>query len=150
MTLTLILTGTLLTLGLSVLVVIVIRSKPRKAEEGERGEILKQLLALSEAEASTLPVAVRNRPLPFPAQLASDCPPQSTKRASARRRKASSYIAKSPVLIKKDVEVEEQIRRRAYELYQQRGGVEGRATDDWLRAKEEVLRSTGKASKSPS
>ena len=38
-----------------------------------------------------------------------------------------------------DAEIEEQIRQRAYELYQARGGVGGNATDDWQQAKEEVL-----------
>jgi hypothetical protein len=34
--------------------------------------------------------------------------------------------------------VEEKIRRRAYELYLQRGDVGGSPEQDWLRAKEEV------------
>ena len=38
-----------------------------------------------------------------------------------------------------DAEIEEQIRQRAYELYQGRGGADGNATDDWLQAKKEVL-----------
>jgi len=40
-----------------------------------------------------------------------------------------------------DAEIEGQIRQRerAYELYHGRGGVDGNATDDWLKAKEEVL-----------
>ena len=33
---------------------------------------------------------------------------------------------------------EEQIRRRAYELYEQRGGRDGFALDDWLQAESEV------------
>ena len=33
---------------------------------------------------------------------------------------------------------EEQIRRRAYELYRQRGGTDGRHTDDWFRAEAEL------------
>ena len=36
-------------------------------------------------------------------------------------------------------ELEEQIRRRAYELYEQRGRVDGYALDDWLQAEAEVL-----------
>ena len=44
-----------------------------------------------------------------------------------------------------DAEIEEQIRQRAYELYLERGGVDGNATDDWLQAKQEVLSSKGKA-----
>ncbi len=40
---------------------------------------------------------------------------------------------------------EEQIRERAYEIYISRGGVDGRALDDWLRAKSELEKSHGKA-----
>ena len=35
--------------------------------------------------------------------------------------------------------IEESIRRRAYELYEQRGRVEGFALDDWLQAEGEIL-----------
>ena len=34
---------------------------------------------------------------------------------------------------------EEKIRVRAYELYEQRGRIEGHALDDWLQAEEEIL-----------
>jgi hypothetical protein len=44
-----------------------------------------------------------------------------------------------------DAEIEEQIRERAYELYQRRGGEDRNATDDWLRAEEEVLSYKAKA-----
>ena len=39
--------------------------------------------------------------------------------------------------------LEARIRRRAYELYLERGGADGFAVDDWLRAEAEVTR--GKA-----
>jgi hypothetical protein len=35
--------------------------------------------------------------------------------------------------------LEEQISRRAYELYEQRGKEHGRADEDWLRAEREIL-----------
>lgn len=35
--------------------------------------------------------------------------------------------------------LEERIRRRAYEFYEQRGRVDGFALDDWLQAEAEVL-----------
>ena len=35
-------------------------------------------------------------------------------------------------------ELERQIRQRAYELYQERGGEDGHDRDDWLRAEEEI------------
>jgi outer membrane protein TolC len=38
-----------------------------------------------------------------------------------------------------DLPLEERIRRRAYELYVQRGGVGASAVDDWLQAEEELL-----------
>ena len=34
--------------------------------------------------------------------------------------------------------VEDQVRRRAYELYEQRGIEHGHDVDDWLRAEEEI------------
>jgi len=39
----------------------------------------------------------------------------------------------------KSSDIEELIRRRAYELYEQRGGVDGFALDDWLQAEAEIL-----------
>jgi len=35
-------------------------------------------------------------------------------------------------------DLQEQIRRRAHELYEQRGGDEGHEVDDWLQAESEV------------
>jgi len=37
-------------------------------------------------------------------------------------------------------DIENRIRDRAYQLYEQRGGVDGFALDDWLQADAEVLR----------
>jgi hypothetical protein len=37
-------------------------------------------------------------------------------------------------------DIEERIRHRAYQLYEQRGTVDGFALDDWLQAEAEVLR----------
>ncbi len=42
-------------------------------------------------------------------------------------------------------ELQEQIRLRAYELYEQRGGGDGRELDDWLQAEAEVTQSMTKA-----
>jgi Protein of unknown function (DUF2934) len=36
-------------------------------------------------------------------------------------------------------DIEERIRRRAYDLYGQRGRVDGFALDDWLQAEAEIL-----------
>ena len=37
------------------------------------------------------------------------------------------------------INLEEEIRRRAYELFQERGGVPGAENEDWLRAEREIL-----------
>jgi Protein of unknown function (DUF2934) len=37
------------------------------------------------------------------------------------------------------INLEEEIRRRAYEIYQERGGIPGDENDDWLRAEREIL-----------
>ena len=44
-------------------------------------------------------------------------------------------------------ELEEQIRRRGYELYEQRGRVDGSALEDWLQAEAAIsdIRSKAKA-----
>ncbi len=36
-------------------------------------------------------------------------------------------------------DIEESIRRRAYQLYEQRGRLDGYALDDWLQAEREIL-----------
>jgi len=41
-------------------------------------------------------------------------------------------------------ELQEQIRRRAYELYEQRGRHDGHETDDWLQAESEVTQQKGR------
>jgi hypothetical protein len=40
---------------------------------------------------------------------------------------------------------EEEIRSRAYEIYVDRGAGDGQALEDWLQAKAELEKSTGKA-----
>jgi len=40
---------------------------------------------------------------------------------------------------------EEQVRSRAYELYEKRGRENGHDVDDWLEAKSEIARKEGKA-----
>jgi len=36
-------------------------------------------------------------------------------------------------------DIEERIRQRAHELYEERGGADGFALDDWLQAESEIL-----------
>ena len=42
-------------------------------------------------------------------------------------------------------DIQEQIRRRAYELYEERGGADRRELDDWLQAEAEVTLSMTRA-----
>ena len=42
-------------------------------------------------------------------------------------------------------EIEAEIRRRAYELYEQRGYADGYDLDDWLQAQAEILEAKSKA-----
>jgi len=114
--------------------------KPTKADKWEKGEIIKQLVALSNGEnavsakisrASSRPAAV--------SALRSD--------AKFRSKRKHPPVSPSPPLSHKPnetaAEIEERIRQRAYELYQERGGMGGNPTDDWLQAKREVLSRKG-------
>ena len=50
---------------------------------------------------------------------------------------APARVTEPPI---ETLSLEEQIRRRAYELYLRRGGQSGLELDDWLQAEEENLR----------
>lgn len=117
---------------------------PHKAEKSEKAEIIRQLLALSEQENRAL--AIVSRPARNP-QLA---PPSVTPRDASRKGtflqhkpgcKNSHTNPANPLSLKDrtDAKIDQDIRRRAYQLYQERGGGEGSATDDWLQAKKDVL-----------
>jgi hypothetical protein len=43
-----------------------------------------------------------------------------------------------PIAFRKPVDAEEEVRQRAYELFEARGGREGRELEDWLQAEEEI------------
>jgi hypothetical protein len=120
--------------------------EPKRAEKWEKGEIIKQLVALSERENKTSAVAsppARSLRLAPASATGSDMLRKCISRLRCSPMNPNSSIPLRPNLT--DAEIEEQIRQRAYELCQERGGVDGNATDDWLRAKEEVLSSKGKA-----
>ena len=113
--------------------------EPKRAEKWEKGEIIKQLVALSDGENSTAAIS-------YPTARSLRRAPTSATRSDPVMWFAVS--SNSPIPLRpnvKDAEIEEQIRKRAYELYQKRGGVDGNATDDWRQAKEEVLSSKAKA-----
>jgi hypothetical protein len=46
--------------------------------------------------------------------------------------------ARAKKLVIEELSLEEQIRRRAYELYVERGNESGSEFDDWLQAEEEI------------
>ena len=104
-------------------------SEPKR-ERLERGEIIKQLLALSERKNSISAVA---------------SPPARSLRLASTSATRNDTLRTFTDREHDDAEIEEQIRQRAYELYQERGGVDGNAADDWRQAKEEVLSYKAKA-----
>jgi Protein of unknown function (DUF2934) len=129
--------------------------EPKKAEEWEKGQIIKQLLALSERENSIS--AIASPPARSPQRPASASAPRSDTSRKTKgleensKRSYSPLSPNSPVPLRPNaVEIEEQIRQRAFELYQERGGEGGNAKDDWLQAKREVLSRKAKAAKTSS
>jgi hypothetical protein len=48
--------------------------------------------------------------------------------------------ARAKELAIEELSLEERVRRRAYELYVERGNESGSELDDWLQAEEEILR----------
>lgn len=55
-------------------------------------------------------------------------------RITATSRQTSTQVTKPTP------ELQDQIRRRAYEFYEQRGGEDGHELDDWLQAESELTR----------
>ncbi len=53
--------------------------------------------------------------------------------------------ARAKELAIEELSIEERIRRRAYELYVERGNESGSELDDWLPAKEEIQRAEEQA-----
>jgi hypothetical protein len=109
--------------------------KPKKAVKSEKGEIIKQLVALSDGENAVS--AKTSRASSRPASV-------SASRSDAKVRSKGEHrpVSPSPLSDRPNetaAEIEEKIRQRAYELYRERGGMGGNPTDDWLQAKREVL-----------
>jgi Protein of unknown function (DUF2934) len=120
------------------------RRKPKRVEKWEKGEIIKQLLALSNRENSVsaiAPLPDRN-PQPTSARtIRMDALRPCTGREQNSKRRYSPMCTSPAISVRSNrtnAIIEEQIRQRAYELYQRRGGGNGNATDDWLQAEEEV------------
>ena len=120
--------------------------KAKKTEKVEMGEIIKQLLALTEHENTISPNS-------SPPSKNLELEPTSDARDDSLQNYKQSHVSSScPIPLRRGVtdaeiqaEIQAQIRQRAYELYQERGGVDGNAADDWRQAREEVLRRTAKA-----
>lgn len=118
--------------------------KTKKAEKWEKGEIIKQLLALSERDNSSSVVAASPAKGPRSASNSAICGDTSRKgKSRGRNSKEDTRTRAQPSILPRpnqaDAQIEETIRQRAYELYQKRGQVNGSPTDDWLQAKQEVL-----------
>jgi len=128
---------------------------PKKAEKWEKGEIIKQLLALSDGENSNSAIAsppARSRSASTSATRSGTLR-KGTSRERNSKRRYSPISSKPPISLRPnrpDSEIEEKTRQRAYELYQERGGADGNPTDDWLQAKQEVLSHKARAGTTPS
>jgi hypothetical protein len=68
-------------------------------------------------------------------QVAPETSFSSSSAASETKLKASVDTRKNVI----PINLEEEIRRRAYEIFEERGGVPGNEHEDWLRAEREVL-----------
>ena len=65
--------------------------------------------------------------------------PEATPSPKTVRKAAPSQVSPTPI------DLEAQIRQRAYELYQERGCAPGYETEDWTRAEQEVRGRLNKA-----
>jgi hypothetical protein len=61
-----------------------------------------------------------------------------THSTTARRRKTSSQTTSQKITLKHPVDLTDKVRRRAYEIYIQRGYHHGNDLGDWLQAEKEV------------
>jgi hypothetical protein len=79
------------------------------------------------------------------------CDPEHRKLCGCHSKMRTSVMKRTPMTTKsksrkprspkpaQPSDIEESVRRRAYELYEQRGRIEGFALDDWLQAEREIL-----------
>ncbi len=65
-------------------------------------------------------------------------PPSKRARASTRKTAARKPTANGNTASNGQPDLSDLIRQRAYELYLERGGEDGHAAEDWLRAEAEV------------
>jgi hypothetical protein len=144
--------------ALAVILIVALKwgDKPKKVSKWEKAEIMKQLLARADQEntVSTIgSIPTGSHRL----EPASSPPGGAPKRRDGRVQSSAPAVSapgkNTPTSLKpnpSDAEIEEQIRQRAYELYQRHGGVGGNAADDWAQAKKEVLRHKARAASASS
>jgi hypothetical protein len=148
--------GSVTALAVILVVALKWRDKPKKVSKFEKAEIMKQLLARADQESAvstTGSIPTGSHRLVH----ASSTHGGASKRRDGRVQSSEPGVAapgkNTPALLKSnssDAEIEEQIRQRAYELYQRYGGVGGNAADDWAQAKKEVLRHKARAASASS
>jgi hypothetical protein len=82
--------------------------------------------------------SVANNAVPVPPVTATAAtePVQSNEARDASKRQVTKTDSRASVV---PINLEDEIRRRAYELSQRRGFASGHETEDWLRAENEVL-----------
>jgi len=74
--------------------------------------------------------------------MPSSKPTKARTTTSKKQSKPVTSIEQASVVSISGEEVQEQIRHRAYELFQQRNGEGGSPEQDWLRAESEILSRT--------
>lgn len=64
---------------------------------------------------------------------------RTSKKTPESKSNPSKQVSSVGALATSSVDLQDAIRERAYELYQQRGGRDGSDMEDWIRAEREVL-----------
>ena len=133
------------------------RTHAKKEQENNGNSADASEVKATATEATVVDATPKAEPTPAPAQpLARSVPlPDSTTAAEANSVRASeaSPLAEARVspeprrmeVVKNEprrnvvpINLDDEIRRRAYELYQQRGATPGNQAEDWLNAEREV------------
>jgi hypothetical protein len=70
--------------------------------------------------------------------MPSSKPTKARNTTTKRQSKPATSVDGAPAAALSREDVQEQIRRRAYELFQQRNGHYGSPEEDWLRAESEI------------
>jgi Protein of unknown function (DUF2934) len=72
-----------------------------------------------------------------------------TKQATSQKKASAENgnQVQTPSTVFATAPAEEQVRRRAYEIYEQRGRQDGGAIEDWIRAEQELLAHNGRSTR---